>query len=172
MTTRSLTIKRKELLHSTVFDILAVGFVYLIPTFSHWLSFPLYLLEPMRIVVILALVHSSKYNSYLLAVTLPLFSFAIASHPVFAKSVIMMAELSFNVFLFFYLLKKLNKAWPAILLSIFLIKLAYYLLKYLIIQMAFMDSSLVSTPVYIQLGVMFLLSAYVWFIRSGIKKLN
>ena len=57
-----------------IFDLLAITAIYLIPSFSHLLSFPVYLIEPMRLVIILAVIHTSRTNAYLIAITLPFFS--------------------------------------------------------------------------------------------------
>ncbi|MDY0202455.1 MAG: hypothetical protein RBR40_15895, partial [Tenuifilaceae bacterium] len=73
MTTMPIT-TRKTIAY-VLFDIFALAFIYLIPTISHMLSFPLYLIEPMRIALVLALVHTTKRNAYIIALTLPLFSF-------------------------------------------------------------------------------------------------
>ena len=82
-------------------DFLAIAFIYFIPSISHLFSFPVYLFEPMRIMLILCVAHSSKKNAYLIALTLPVFSFIISSHPSLLKTAIMTAELTLNMFLFF-----------------------------------------------------------------------
>jgi hypothetical protein len=60
---------------TAILDVTALLIIYLTPAISHLFSFPVYLLEPMRIMLILAVVHTSRKNAYLLALTLPLFSF-------------------------------------------------------------------------------------------------
>ena len=92
---------------SALLDIFALVFVYFVPTLSHLAQLPLYLLEPMRIMLILAIAHTTRKNAYLLALTLPLFSFVISMHPSLVKSILITAELLLNVWLFYFLLKKI-----------------------------------------------------------------
>ena len=95
-----------------VFDLIALLAIYLIPAVSHLLSFPVYYLEPMRIMLILAIVHTSRKNAYLIALTLPLFSMLISAHPSLVKTSLITGELLLNVWLFFLLSEKLsNKIW-------------------------------------------------------------
>ncbi len=104
---------------SIVFDLMALLFIYLVPAISHLLSFPVYYLEPMRIMLILAIVHTTRKNAYLIALTLPLFSLLISAHPSLIKTSLVTGELLLNVWLFFFISEKLsNKS-----LSIFLASL-------------------------------------------------
>ena len=132
-------------------DLSALLLVYFTPALSHLLGFPLYLLEPMRIAVVLALVHTRPRNAWFLALTLPLFSYAVSAHPHFLKMLLITAELLFNVWLFFLLEKKLrgNRA-VALGLSILLSKAAYYLLKFALVSSLLIEGSVISTPLWIQ----------------------
>lgn len=132
-------------------DILALLCVYFIPTFSHLTGVPFYLFEPMRIFIVLALIHSNRINAYILALTLPIFSFAIASHPVLIKSMIISVELVINVFVYFFLVHKKLKSYLSLVISVIISKSVYYLFKFLLIQFFFLQSELVSTPLFIQL---------------------
>ena len=67
-------------------DFLIVSFVYFLPTFSHLINVPLYFLDPMRIAVFLCLIHTSRKNTFLIAVTLPFFSLLVSSHPAVIKT--------------------------------------------------------------------------------------
>ena len=145
-------------------DSLALVLVYSIPTLSHLTGVPFYLFEPMRIFIILALVHSNKTNAYVLALTMPVFSFLLAAHPVFLKSVIMSIELTFNVFLFYYLIGKKVTGYQSVLLSVIGSKLLYYLLKFVLIQLVFLNMGLISTPIYIQLISTLTFGVYGYFI--------
>ena len=49
--------------------------IYFLPALSHLFAFPIYYLDPMRIALVVALVHTSKKNAFIIALTLPLFSF-------------------------------------------------------------------------------------------------
>jgi len=141
-------------------DITALAFIYLVPTLSHLLSLPVYLVEPMRLMLVLALVHTNKRNSYILALSMPLFSFIISGHPVFAKMFLIGMELSLNVFLFYLLAPRMRNVFPAIFISILLSKAVYYLLKFALIRLAVMDTSLVATPLLIQLVMTVVFSSY------------
>ena len=114
----------------------------------------------MRLMLVLALVHTNKRNSYLLAISMPLFSFIISGHPVLAKMVLIGLELSLNVFLFYYLVMKVKYIFPAIFLSILLSKAVYYIMKYLLIKLALIDTPVVATPLLIQLLMTLVFSAY------------
>lgn len=167
----TLKIKLEKAIPTILFDILAIIFVYLIPSIAHLTGIPFYLAEPMRIVLILALVHTGKRNAYIVAATLPLVSFAISSHPYFLKSIIISIELLLNVWLFFTFFKKSSKVFISIISSILISKAIYYLLKYILIITIYPDNSLISTPIWIQLIVMGILSGYVYlFLHKRIQK--
>jgi hypothetical protein len=145
---------------SYIIDILAIICVYFVPTLSHLTGVPFYLFEPMRLFIILALLHSNKQNAYILALTLPLFSFAIASHPYFLKALIMSVELVLNVFLYHWFVQKKMATYLSVLISITASKLIYYLLKFSLIQLMFIDSDMVSTPIFIQVITTLMFGVY------------
>ncbi|OFX87397.1 MAG: hypothetical protein A2W99_07080 [Bacteroidetes bacterium GWF2_33_16] len=147
---------------SVLFDIIALAFIYFVPAISHLLSLPVYLIEPMRLMLILALVHTTKQNAYIIALSLPLFSFLISAHPVLPKMVLISFELVLNVFLFFALLKKLNNTFLAVLISIITSKLIYYLLKFALLKFAIIDSNLISTPIVFQVIMILIFSSYLF----------
>jgi len=142
-------------------DLTALAFIYLVPALSHLMRLPVYLIEPMRLMLVLAMVHTNRQNSYLLALTMPLFSFIISGHPVFAKMFLIGMELSLNVFLFYLLSRRMNYIFPAIFASILLSKAIYYLVKFGLIQMAVINSGLVATPLLVQLVMAVAFSSYV-----------
>lgn len=148
---------------SIVIDILALAFIYFVPTISHLLNVPIYLVEPMRIMLILAIAHTTKKNAYIIALTLPLFSFLISSHPNIFKAVIMTMELVLNVWLFYELAKRANQ-FVAMLSSIVLSKIFYYLLKFGLISFAVLQTDLISTPIYLQVITSLVFSGYLFFI--------
>lgn len=158
---------------SIVLDIIALAFIYFVPAISHLLNVPVYLVEPMRIMLILAIAHTSKKNAYLIALTLPLFSFLISSHPNVFKAVIMTIELVLNVWLFYELTKRTNR-FVAMLSSIVLSKLFYYLLKFGLISFAVLQQGLISTPVYLQVITSVVFSGYLFFVyrRKQIDTIN
>ncbi len=163
-------IYNKEIIKSIALDLSALAFIYLIPTFAHLTSMPIYLIEPMRLMLVLALVHTNKRNAYILALTLPLFSFLLSSHPVFAKMLLISFELSLNVFLFYLLKDRFLKVFPAILLSIIFSKIAYYSIKFGLLSYAILDGSLISTPLFIQLITTTVFSLYLFLVFRLTKK--
>ena len=163
MTTMQLT-KRKTIGY-ILFDLVAIAFIYFVPTFSHLLNFPLYLIEPMRIALVIALVHTNRYNAYIIALTLPLFSFAVSAHPVFLKMLLITGELVLNAWIFYLLFSKTKNAFVSILSSIIISKGLYYLAKYSLISFSLLSASkLVATPIYIQAITTLVFSIYVGFI--------
>jgi len=147
---------------SIVFDLIALMAIYLVPAVSHLLSFPVYYLEPMRIMLILAIVHTSRRNAYLIAITLPLFSLLVSAHPSLIKTSLITSELLLNVWLFFFLSEKLSNKSLSIFLSIIASKIFYYLVKYLLSTSVLMGGELISTPMYIQIIMLFVLSGYIY----------
>ncbi|MCF0176828.1 MAG: hypothetical protein HUJ94_08315 [Bacteroidales bacterium] len=144
-------------------DFLAVLFVYMVPTLSHLTSAPLYLLDPMRIAVIGSLIFTRNWkNSLALALTLPLFSYAVGAHPVMVKSLLIAFELSANVLLFAGASKLLKNKGVAMFASIVFSKVLYYVAKFAVISSGLLGTSLVSTQPWIQACVALLLSAGVW----------
>lgn len=133
--------------------------VYFLPELSSLFDFPFYLFEPMRVIIIISLVHTSRNNSYLLAVILPLISFVFANHPSIAKTFILSGDLLLNIFLF-YFLKRWYNVFISMASSITLSKLAYYLTKYLMIQFSLIEGGLISTPIGIQVIMILIFSIY------------
>jgi len=143
-------------------DAAALTFIYFIPAISHLLSFPLYLIEPMRLMLILAMVHTSQKNAYLLALSLPLFSLLISGHPSLPKMILISVELTLNVYLFFTLYHRLKNTLTAVFISIVASKIVYYLLKYILISMAIIQTDLFSTPFVFQLLTTVVFSLYMF----------
>ncbi len=151
------------------FDAFALAFVYFLPAVSHMLGVKLYLLEPMRFMLILALVHTHKRNAYLLALSLPLFSFLVSGHPILLKSLLIAAELTMNVFVF-YLLWKRIPLFLAAFGSIWISKLFYYGLKYVLILLVWPGTALVGIPLWIQAGTSVCFGLY--FFAMGRKTMK
>ena len=147
-----------------IYDLLAVLFIYLVPTISHLLSFPLYIFDPMRIVVLLALIHTNRKNAYIIALTLPLFSFLIASHPVALKSLLITAELILNIWLFLQLSKFISNSFLAMFISISFAKFFYYSLKYVLVSSALLTGSSIDTSLLVQFAVALTVSIYCYIL--------
>ena len=158
----SLVITKNRKFQIALMDIIAIAFIYLVPTISHMLSFPLYLIEPMRIMLILALVHTRRENAYFLALTLPFISYIFSGHPVLIKTFLISAELLVNVFFFYLVLKLVEKKFIAALTSIIFAKSFYYGNKILLISLGVFSGELISTPVWLQIIMTLLLSGYIF----------
>ena len=153
-----------------ILDLLLLIVLYLLPAISHALVIPFYLLDPMRIIVFISILFTDKKNSFILALTIPVFSFLLASHPVLIKSLLIAAELIFNLFLFYGLYKKYKNIFVITFLSIVVSKLFYYFLKYIAIQAGLLNFSLISTSLWIQLIVTAAISLAVFFTSKKIDK--
>lgn len=153
-------------------DLLLISFIYFLPALSHLVAFPVYYLDPMRIALVITLAHTSKRNSFLIALTLPLFSFLISSHPQIIKSVLISSELLVNLGLFFLMSSKIKNVFVSMFTSIVLSKIIYYAAKYFLINAGLINDSLISTPIYFQLAVIILLSIYLLIVnkRSNLTK--
>ena len=165
MATNLTAIKTQGLISkSLLIDILGLTFIYFVPTLSHLLNFPLYLVEPMRVMLIIAIAHTTRRNAYLIALTLPIFSYVISAHPFFYQSIIMTIELLLNVWLFYFLANKWKSYFGAMVVSIIISKALYYLMKFLMISSAMIESDLISTPLYLQGITMLLFSGYLFLV--------
>jgi hypothetical protein len=158
-------------IRTLIIDSAALAFIFFVPALSHMLAVPIYLIEPMRIMLILAVAHTTKRNAYLLALTLPLFSFAISAHPVFLKSLLISLELVFNVWLFFALGKIIRNQFAAMAIAIIGSKVFYYALKFGLLSFALIEGGMISTPIYLQLITTVIFSAYIFLIlrKQGLK---
>jgi hypothetical protein len=151
----------KELTKKAFVDFAILTFIYFVPAISHLLNFPLYLLDPMRIMVIVSILFTSRQNTFLIALTLPIMSFILSSHPYFIKALLICTELTFNVWLFYKLTKVFKSYFFPMMFSILAAKVYYYFVKYLLVRFALINTDLVSTPLYFQVGVVFFLSVLI-----------
>jgi hypothetical protein len=156
--------KSGQTIKSAIIDLTALLVIYFTPALIHLLSMPVYFIEPVRLMLILSIAHSSKINTFFLALSLPLFSHLVSAHPVFLKTILISFELLLFTFLFYELSKKFKSVFLVILGSIVSGKLFYYFFKYLLISSGLIQSELISTPVYIQIIVSIVFSLYVSFI--------
>lgn len=155
---KSISINTKSFKISVLFDFLSVAFIFLIPSISHLVGMPLYIFDPMRFALFLAILITNKKNSYAIALLLPLVSFLISSHPYFYKVFLITGELLLNVWLFYFFAEKFKNVFFTTLVSIILSKTIYYLFKYVFINFLLINDSLVSTSILIQIAVSLALS--------------
>ena len=143
-------------------DVSAAAVIYFVPAITHLLNFPVYFIEPMRLMLILAIVHTNRRNAYVIAFSLPIFSLLISGHPSIMKTSLITAELMLNVWLFYAIVEKINSKSFSMFLSILISKVFYYVIKYGLISFALLNSGLVSTPIYIQIVTTILFSVYIF----------
>lgn len=151
---------------SIILDVVALAFIYFLPALSHIGNYPLYLIEPMRIMLIVAIMYTSKRNAYIIAFTLPVFSFLLTQHPVFYKTIIMTMELVLNIWLFYYLSNKFKNYFVAILTSILASKAVYFVLLYGLVNLRLLESDLISTPIYFQLILTLVFSSFLYVVLT------
>ena len=140
-------------------DAFALLLIFAVPALSHLTAVPFYLLDPMRIAVLGALLCTgSTKNSLALSIALPLMSLVLSGHPVFPKCALIAVELAANVLLFAWLAKKMN-AGIAVFISIIASKVLYYALKAAVLSAGLLEMGLVSTSLWIQLVVALVFAA-------------
>lgn len=148
---------------------LIISFV-LVTIYSHLLPFPLYVIEPMRIILIFTIIFTNKANQYFFAIILPLISFFVSGHPPLEKSLIIISELCLNVGIFGLLNKKKINIAINIGLSIILSKIAYYIIKFAVFGLILKEAlSLESERIFQQIGIIIGLSVFGGIINK-IKK--
>ena len=166
MNTQAVAIPRNTLRKALIIDLLALGFIYFTPSIAHLLNFPVYMLEPMRVMLILSLAHSTRQNSYLLALTLPLFSFLVSGHPEAVKMMIITAELTVNVFLFYLLADRMRNLFLAGVVSIVASKVFCYLAYLVVFSMAFVREEAGALFLGVQLLTTLIFSGYLYFLSK------
>ncbi|MFZ4546642.1 MAG: hypothetical protein ACOYN4_04375 [Bacteroidales bacterium] len=149
---------------AVITDIVALVFVGLVPAASHLFKIPIYYIEPMRIMLVLALLYSSRWNAFALAIGLPLFSFLLSGHPAPIKMLIIMAELLINAWLFLFFYQKSGKAFLCSLGSIVISKLFCYAMYLIVFTMSFVKEEAEITFLFAQMILTLLLSGLVWYI--------
>ena len=162
----SLTQIQRTWVEELVFNLMALLLIFLVPIVSRSFQVPFYYVDPMRLVVVLAIANTSRRNAYIIAIIIPLFSFVISSHPSIYKMLAIMTELILNLALFYYLAERFKTVFVAMLASIVISKMIYYLLKYFLIEVDLIQASLFSTPWLPQMIMTLAFSIYIWMIFS------
>lgn len=152
MTTALATLRkhRKVLL----IDVALLAAMYLLPSLSHLTALPLFMLEPMRVALIVALLFTNRANTYLIAITIPLASSVITGHPEPLKAALMCVEFSVLVAAYGHLARRIGiQTFAALTAAILIGKLVYYALKSAALSAGLMTGSLISTPVGTQIAL-------------------
>ena len=117
-------------------DTLLVGAACLIPSVSHLVALPLYVLNPMLALLLAGMLQGRGWkNGLLLALLMPLASGLIAGMPAAPKMVCMMAEWA-TVAVAFGWLQRRWAVLPAVLTAVVAGKVVYYGLKALVMAPA------------------------------------
>jgi hypothetical protein len=162
MSTPSLSTDWKKI---ALVDALLLTVVFFIPALSHLTPFPLYVLDPMRLVMFAGLILTRhQTNALLLAIVIPMVSTLISGHPPFYKAILISIELAANLLMFTYAQGRWPRYTIGVLIgSIVLSKVLYYAFKFVFIQAQLVSGPLVSTPLYIQLLTASLVTAAVFY---------
>jgi len=149
---------------SLLLDAIAVLFIIYLGDISKQIGYPVYVLDPMRMMLILAFAFTPRWNAWVLAILLPFVSYFFGAHPVIAKTSIMAIELLLNVWLFWFLLDKTKMALLSISLSIVFSKVVYYLLKFICLQVGWLGGELIATPLDIQVITTVVFSVFIFIV--------
>lgn len=145
-------VKSNKLMRLALTDMALLGVACLVPSVSHLLALPLYMLNPMLALLLVGLLIGRDWrNAMVLAVLMPLVSCLVTGMPAAPKMVCMMAELA-TVATLFGVLSRRWAVLPAVLTAVLAGKVVYYLLKALVIAPAV----LVGTAWWMQLGAVVL----------------
>ncbi len=127
-------------------DVLLCVLVVAVPALSHAAAYPLYLFDPMRLLLFAAILYSSRRNALLMALWLPLLSMLTSGHPVFPKVVLIQGELVLNALVFYGLTRNSNRFVLGAAVSIIASKTVYYAAKLVLIETALLGGDLFATP--------------------------
>lgn len=169
--TKSITLPA-NLPATSLIDLSIVAILYLLPGITHILPVPLYLIDPMRLLVFLTLLTTHRTNSLVLAASLPFLSTLFSGHPIFPKNILIATELSLNVMLFHWIFSKRDSVLVAGSLSILISKVFYYALKFGFISAGILGGALISTSLGYQLIPLILLPLLLYAIHTGINRPN
>jgi len=161
--------RSKEYLKGVLIDLIALAVIFFTPVLAHLANIPFYMIEPMRLMVMISIAHSTRVNSYILAFTLSLFSYAVSGHPEPVKMLVMTIEMVANVFLFYLLLRKLNNVFFSMVAAIITSKILCYTLYLIFFSLIFLLEEAGTVFLIAQIITTMLFSAYVsWFYKKKI----
>ena len=127
-------------------DVLLCAAAVAVPALSHAAAYPLYLFDPMRLLLFAAILGSSRRNALLMALWLPLLSLLTSGHPVFPKVVLIQGELVLNTLIFYGLAQGTDRFVLGAAVSVLASKVVYYLAKFVLIRTALLGGDLFATP--------------------------
>ena len=135
-------------------DVMLCAAVVAVPALSHAVAFPFYLFDPMRLLLFVAIIGSSRRNALLMAMWMPLLAMLTSGHPVFPKVVLIQGELVVNTLLFFGLAQGGKRFVPVAAVSILASKAAYYAAKFILIRVSLLGGDLIATSWTYQLATL------------------
>lgn len=148
-----------------------IGILFLLsmPWISGITGLPVYYIEPMRIAVIIGILHFKKWTSMTLALALPFISFFILSHPPVDKAGIIAIELLINIYLFFKFYKIFKQGFLPMLFSIISSKTICYGIYLLVYDMDFFRSETSTDFLIAQMISTTIFSLYSYFVVKNHK---
>lgn len=156
----------KPFLVTALTNLFAIAFVVFVPVMAHATGIPLYMIEPMRLVIIISLANGKIKNSYLLSAVLPVVSFSITGHPELVKMLIITAELLINVFIFNLLWERFRKGFAAMFAAIVLSKILCYAAYAIVFSKAFMAGETTGVFLTVQAITSIVFSIYTGYQRK------
>jgi hypothetical protein len=155
-----------------ILDALALLLVFLTPKIGEAFNLPFYMLEPMRLMVVLSIANANRHNSYVLALILPFFSWAVSGHPEFLKMMVMTCELTVNIFLFYFLFQKSHNAFLSMILSIVASKILCYALYLVFFTIMFVKEEAEPSFLVAQVISTLVFSLYILFVFRKKQLMN
>jgi len=131
-------------------DLGVLAALYLLPAITHLLPVPVYLIDPMRLLLFLTLTTTTRSNAIILAGSMPLLATLFSGHPIFPKNIIIAAELIINVAVFYLLINRTRSILFAGVSAILVSKVSYYLIKFGFLSFGLLEGQLVTTPILYQ----------------------
>jgi hypothetical protein len=160
---------RKTMLRDVVIDFIALTTILLLPAAAHLTGIPLYMMEPMRLMLVISVAHGTRTNSLLLALVLPAFSYLVSGHPELIKMIIISGELVLNVILFYYFIKRWGRPMISMLSAIFISKFFCYLLYWPIFSWSFVKEEAQPLFLIVQVITSLIFSFYIMVILKNKK---
>lgn len=149
-------------------DALLCAAVVAVPALSHAAAFPFYLFDPMRMLLFVAILGTSRRNALVMAAGMPLLAMMTSGHPVFPKVVLIQGELVLNTLAFHALARRSLGFVPAAAVSVVLSKAAYYLAKFALIRASLLGGDLVATPWAYQIVTL----AFILLVGGAVRRLQ
>ncbi|MBO4752640.1 MAG: hypothetical protein J5526_07875 [Bacteroidales bacterium] len=131
-------IKQRSLVRAGLIDAALLVAACLIPAMSHLLALPLYMLNPMLMVVVAGmLLVNSRWNAYLLALVVPFVTCLVAGMPTPLGALCMVCEYAAVVTVFGLMARRNSGFWwvfGSILTAVLAGKVVYYLAKWILLR--------------------------------------